>query len=129
MRHRVFVTEAIQHAIFEHLENTRFASHAERRDTFFAQMMNMGGIVEEFVEGEHKRSPSGQMRTIPAANWKPRPPTTSQWRSRRSNVYGLSFSGRPSLSTSDPERHHARWTGSCKEDVIGRAAVDFVRRT
>lgn len=43
----------------------RFVAHGERRERFFVKLSEMGGIVEEFIEGGETRSPSAQLRTSP----------------------------------------------------------------
>ncbi|MBK6779820.1 MAG: ATP-grasp domain-containing protein [Gemmatimonadetes bacterium] len=42
-----------------------FVARGERRERFFAKFGEMGGIVEEFIEGAETRSPSAQLRTSP----------------------------------------------------------------
>lgn len=42
-----------------------FAVPTETPDRYFAKFAQMGGIVEEFVEGKSKLSPSAQFRTTP----------------------------------------------------------------
>lgn len=44
----------------------RFVAEGERRDRFFTKFAEMGGIVEEFIEGGEIRSPSAQLRTGPS---------------------------------------------------------------
>lgn len=44
----------------------KFVAEGERRDSFFAKFAEMGGIVEEFIEGGEIRSPSAQLRTGPS---------------------------------------------------------------
>jgi len=38
---------------------------SETAESYFAKFTRMGGIVEEFIEGRDKRSPSVQMRSAP----------------------------------------------------------------
>ncbi len=42
-----------------------FVGPGERRERYFAKFREMGGIVEEFIEGGETRSPSAQLRTGP----------------------------------------------------------------
>ena len=52
-------------AILEELPNLEFISRSETYETFLSQMGEMGAIVEEFLEGEVKRSPSAQLQIDP----------------------------------------------------------------
>lgn len=47
------------------LDDLQFAVASESRKTFFDKFSRMGGIVEEFIEAEHKHSPSAQLRISP----------------------------------------------------------------
>ncbi len=42
-----------------------FVGPGERRERYFAKFREMGGVVEEFIEGGEVRSPSAQLRTGP----------------------------------------------------------------
>jgi hypothetical protein len=53
--------EAVQHA----LASLQFAVSNETRASYFKKMSTMGGVVEEFLEGRYKASPSAQLRTTP----------------------------------------------------------------
>jgi len=48
--------------ILPRLSQLRFEAPQERWETFSEKYGQMGGVVEEFVEGENKRSPSSQNR-------------------------------------------------------------------
>ena len=52
-------------AIADALRNVEFAVPAESFDHYFGQIEKMGGIVEEFLEGDEKFSPSVQLRVDP----------------------------------------------------------------
>lgn len=58
------VTEMTQAEKFKHLEkifnNLRFQSEGETWETFSTRIPELGAIVEAFIEGEEKRSPSVQ---------------------------------------------------------------------
>jgi len=47
----------------------RFQAHGMNWDGFLRKFVQMEGIVEEFVEGEVKLSPSVQMRITPVGDW------------------------------------------------------------
>jgi hypothetical protein len=51
--------------ILEELPKMRFASEGMTWDTFRDEFAEMGGVVEQFVEGDAVRSPSGQLRINP----------------------------------------------------------------
>ena len=54
--------------ILENFKNLRFQAPRETWEKFAAKMTEMGGIVEAFVEGEIKRSPSVQGRVTPTGD-------------------------------------------------------------
>ncbi|MEM7715079.1 MAG: peptide ligase PGM1-related protein [Cyanobacteria bacterium P01_A01_bin.68] len=54
--------------ILEHFTNLRFQAEQETWKSFAAKITEMGGIVEAFVEGEIKRSPSVQGRVTPTGD-------------------------------------------------------------
>ena len=47
------------------LDSIEFAVASETRARYFEKLSAMGGVVEEFLEGEQKASPSAQLRTSP----------------------------------------------------------------
>ena len=52
----------IQQQCLERLPGLRFEAPREHWESFHAKYQDMGGVVEEFIEGEGKRSPSSQCR-------------------------------------------------------------------
>jgi hypothetical protein len=52
-------------SILEALPNLEFIRRSETYDTFVEQMGEMGAVVEEFLEGDGKRSPSAQLQIDP----------------------------------------------------------------
>ncbi len=52
-------------AMEESFQNMRFQSHTETWANFSSRLPELGGIVEAFIEGEVKRSPSVQGRITP----------------------------------------------------------------
>ncbi len=54
-----------QEAIKQQLQQMRFQAKSENWDNFSGRIPEIGAIVEEFVEGEEKRSPSVQGRITP----------------------------------------------------------------
>lgn len=47
------------------LRSLQFAVATETPETYFSKLSRMGGVVEEFLAGRHKASPSAQLRTSP----------------------------------------------------------------
>jgi hypothetical protein len=54
--------------ISDRLSNLQFEAAGMTLDTFMEKVESMGGIVEEFIEGKNKRSPSSQFRVDPIGN-------------------------------------------------------------
>lgn len=52
-------------AIHDALSDLEFSVPTETRETYFDKFASMGGIVEEFIEGQEKHSPSAQLRVSP----------------------------------------------------------------
>jgi hypothetical protein len=50
------------------LTSIEFAVATETRESYFQKLSTMGGVVEEFLEGRQKASPSAQLRTSPDGN-------------------------------------------------------------
>jgi hypothetical protein len=56
---------ASRDAVQEALCSLEFAEATETRASYYEKLSIMGGVVEEFLEGRHKASPSAQLRTSP----------------------------------------------------------------
>jgi hypothetical protein len=52
-------------AVRQALASLEFAVPTESRERYFEKLAAMGGVVEEFLEGRQKASPSAQLRTSP----------------------------------------------------------------
>ena len=52
-------------ALGEALQQVEFSVASETPEAYFDKMAQMGGIVEEFIEGQEKHSPSAQLRIGP----------------------------------------------------------------
>ncbi len=61
----VYPESGRQGAIQDALPSLEFAVASETVPAYFEKFHRMGGIVEEFLEGEHKASPSVQLRVDP----------------------------------------------------------------
>jgi hypothetical protein len=53
-------------AIRDAIPELKFVAQGETPASFLGKFAEMGGVVEEFVEGARKRSPSAQVRTSPS---------------------------------------------------------------
>jgi hypothetical protein len=58
-------------ALHEALQRVEFSVAAETPEAYFDKFARMGGIVEEFLEGPEKESPSAQMRLSPSGEVMP----------------------------------------------------------
>ncbi|HKC24387.1 MAG TPA: carboxylate-amine ligase, partial [Thermoanaerobaculia bacterium] len=47
------------------LDDLAYTTASETRESYFAKFRQMGGIVEEFLDGDEKASPSAQLRSDP----------------------------------------------------------------
>ena len=52
----------------ETLQSLEFAVPTETHESYFEKLSAMGGVVEEFLDGSQKASPSAQLRTSPDGN-------------------------------------------------------------
>jgi hypothetical protein len=52
-------------AVRNALDDLEYSVATESRETYFHKFSRMGGIVEEFIEGQEKHSPSTQLRVSP----------------------------------------------------------------
>lgn len=47
------------------LQSLEFAIPSQTHESYFSKLSGMGGVVEEFLEGAQKASPSAQLRNSP----------------------------------------------------------------
>ena len=81
-------------------ERLRFESTSMGFDLYAAKFQELGGIVESWIEGEHKRTPSVQMRSQRAGRaGDDLEPRTDHGRAERSDLPGEPVSGRCGVST------------------------------
>ena len=57
--------ESSRESVQRTLQSLEFAIPSETHESYFSKFSGMGGIVEEFIEGAQKASPSAQLRTSP----------------------------------------------------------------
>ena len=62
---------ALEHLILDQLPDLAFEASGMTWDIYAAKLEEMGGIVEAFIEGEDKRSPSVQFRINPTGRLEP----------------------------------------------------------
>ncbi len=108
-------------------ERLQYEALGESWDGFRSKFARMGGIVEAFVEGEDKRSPSVQMRINPLGQLE----YVSTHDQVLGGPHGQVFLG--STFPADPEyrlliQQQAATIGSelARRGVLGRFAIDFV---
>ena len=97
-------------------------------EAYRAKARQMGAIVEAFIEGEEKRSPSVQFRIDPLGGDRMRFDARSgAGRPGRPGVPGLPLPGRCGVPAGDPGAKAPRWPRcSRRRGVLGRFGVDFV---
>jgi hypothetical protein len=116
-----------QEAIFGALDHMRFASVAEDRPRFFKAMEEIGGIVEEFIEGQNKRSPSGQIRINPRGELEPMSTHDQLVGGPDGQTYmGCLFPADAAYRLDIQADTMKVGQVLVEEGVTGRAAVDFV---
>ncbi len=55
-------------AVRDALSDLEYAVASESRESYFDKFARMGGIVEEYIEGQEKHSPSAQLRVSPTGD-------------------------------------------------------------
>jgi len=111
----------------ERLPTLRFEAPLEHWDSFRDKYAQMGGVVEEFVEGAHKESPSSQCRV----NAIGRPQSISTHDQILGGPSGQVFMGctfpaRPDYRLEVQEAGLRVASVLAQKGVIGRFATDFV---
>ena len=105
----------------------RYDDPEERHETYFSKFAEMQGIVEEFVAGDGKQSPSAQMRIDPRG----RVEVVSTHDQVLGGPNGQEFSGCTFPAASDYRlkiQENGRRVGEllAEKGAIGRFAVDFL---
>ncbi len=111
----------------ERLPNLRFEAPQEHWDSFRAKYAQMGGVVEEFVEGKHKESPSSQCR-VNAIGVPQSISTHDQILGGPSGqvFMGCTFPARPDYRMEVQQAGLRVAEVLARKGVIGRFATDFV---
>lgn len=96
-------------------------------DDFIKKFAGMGGIVEEFIEGDIKESPSVQCRITPAGNIEIISTHDQELGGESGQVYiGASFPASPEYAVSLGVKGRQVAEALKKKGVLGRFAVDFI---
>lgn len=111
----------------ERLPDLRFEAPFEHWESFSEKYHQMGGVVEEFVEGKHKESPSSQCR-VNALGRAQSISTHDQILGGPSGqvFMGCTFPARPAYRLEVQEAGLAVARVLASKGVIGRFATDFV---
>ena len=108
-------------------QNIRFEAASETWDHFIQKFEVMGGIVEAFVDGNHKRSPSVQCRINPLGEVELISTHEQVLGGPSGQVYlGCTFPAKAAyrLELQDAGRKVGEWLS--ERGIIGRFAIDFI---
>ena len=111
----------------DRLPRLRFEAPQEHWESFRTKYAQMGGVVEEFVEGEHKESPSSQCR-VNALGQPQSISTHDQILGGPSGqvFMGCTFPARPDYRLEIQEAGMRVAEVLARKGVVGRFATDFV---
>lgn len=113
--------------ILEALPTLRFASKGERWERYLATLEQLGGVVEVFVEGAAKRSPSGQLRINPRGELESMSTHDQLVGGPDAQTYmGCTFPADAAYRHAIQRDALAVGDALARRGVIGRVAVDFV---
>ncbi len=114
-------------AICEALPHIRFMGPDETWPRFKQEMENIGGVVEVFLEGKVKRSPSAQLRINPRGDLQAMSTHDQVLGGRDGQTYqGCRFPADPGYSMLIQKDALAVGEVLLRRGVVGRVAVDFV---
>ncbi len=113
--------------ILASLPNLKFEAKTENWDSFSGKYQDMGGVVEMFVEGEHKLSPSSQCRVNPIGKAVPISTHDQVLGGSTGQVFlGCTFPAAPSYRLEVQEAGMRVAEELAKRGALGRFATDFV---
>jgi hypothetical protein len=119
--------EADRPAVHDALRELEYAVPTETREAYFAKFAQMGGIVEEFVEGRDKTSPSAQMRVGPSGDVLPISTHDQILGGPSGQVYlGCHFPAHDAYRMNLQATAHQIGTVLASYGVVSRFAVDFL---
>lgn len=114
------------HAVGEALERLTFVSAKETWPRFLSALERIGGVVEAYVEGRHKKSPSVQLRIDPKGDLEVMSSHDQQLAVDGQTYLGCIFPASEAYRLGI--QRDALKVGAVLRDrgVVGRVAVDFV---
>lgn len=113
--------------ILERLPELHFGAAGMTWDLFRSKIRAMGAVVEEFLEGEMKRSPSAQFRVDPAGNLETISTHDQLLGGSASQVFlGCQFPADPAYRLTVQAEGGKAAEAMRKAGVLGRFGVDFV---
>lgn len=113
--------------ITERLPGLRFEARGETWDRFSSKYASMGGVVEAFIEGSTKRSPSAQCRVNAVGAAQPISTHDQVLGGPSGQVFeGCTFPADPSYRMEVQEAGLAVSRVMATKGVIGRFGIDFV---
>lgn len=113
--------------IKERLRDLRFEARGETWERFGAKYTQMGGVVECFVEGENKRSPSAQCRVTPTGQPQPISTHDQVLGGPSGQVFeGCTFPADPAYRLEVQEAGVRVARALANHGAIGRFGIDFV---
>ena len=111
----------------DRLPQLEFAAKGMEWDDFAAKIREMGGIVEEFIEGDGKRTPSAQFRVDPTGGLDTISTHDQVVDEESGQVFlGCRFPADPSYRLAIQELGRKAGEVMAKRGVLGRFAVDFI---
>ena len=114
-------------AISRALDDLEFSVPSETRASYFGKFARMGGIVEEFIEGREKTSPSVQLRITPHARAELISSHDQILGGARQQVFlGCTFPAHDAYRVPIQELALRIGAALAAHDVVSRFAVDFL---
>jgi PGM1 C-terminal domain len=114
-------------ALREALTRLEFTVPWESREGYFEKFARMRGVVEEFIEGEDKRSPSAQLRIGPLGQLIPLSTHDQILGGATGQVFlGCSFPAEDAYRREIQEAASRIGEVLCRHGVVSRFAIDFL---
>jgi hypothetical protein len=111
----------------DNLDNIKLIAEDLSLHDFFAKYKNMGGVVEEFIEGERKESPSVQCRITPAGQCEVISTHDQELGGESQQIYiGAQFPASEEYAVELGEIGMKVAQVLKNKGVLGRFAVDFI---
>jgi hypothetical protein len=114
-------------AIRDELRRLEFSVPTETHDVYFEKFARMGGVVEEFIEGPDKTSPSAQLRVSPRGEVVTISTHDQVLGGARSQVFlGCHFPARDEYRMLVQETGHRIGQVMARYGVVSRFSIDFL---